>query len=238
VLYVSWAEDAEDLLSHAVDVPRRWEGYLMFVGQNTPAEALSSMARLRVQDPSRLQFVTARGFDQARAFLKAFVQRLDHGSDSERILHAWWQGNSLEILTTRFQRLTVPHASIPPLAEVGEEECRNLDVAYDGSYIAWPAVDVHIGFEQFEEWVSPEKANRRRQQNTAYNARYGAAIRSIRKAHHLAQSQIPGLSARHVGRIENGVVRATRKALGILARAHSLSEADYVAAIAAAMEAA
>ena len=237
LLIVSWAKDlsAAHLRPHTAGVSCKWEGYLVFVGEDTPAEALSSVTRLRVQDPSRLQFVTAAGLEQARSHLGAFVERLIHARDAEGILHAWWSGDSLEVLTTSFRRITVPRSSIAPLGGTAAEECHDLEVAYDGSYIAWPSADVHLGFEQIETLTCPERALRRRQESEDFNRRYGAGIRAVRRSHGLTQSSIPGLSSRHVGRIERGVTRATGKALRILARAHGLSEAGYLDRIAAAL---
>lgn len=237
LLVVSWARDLAraHLRSRADCVPHRWEGYLVFVGQDTPAEALSAVTRLRVQDPSRLQFVTAADLDQARSHLRSFVQRLVHAGNSERIFHAWWSGDSLEVLTTAFRRLTVPQDSVAPLRSASLEECQNLEVSYDGSYIAWPSADIHLGFEQIEALVSPTRALRRHQENDDFNKRYGAAIRSVRESHELTQSSIPGLSPRHVGRIERGETRATSKALKKLARAHGLTDSDYLEQVAAAL---
>lgn len=237
LLTVSWAKDlpAVHLWSHAERISRKWEGHLVFVGQDTPAEALSSVTRLRVQDPSRLQFVTAADLAEARTHLSAFIQHLVHGLESEGIFHAWWAGDALEILTTEFRRITVPHSSIAPLACASAERCQDLEVGYDGSYIAWPSVDVHLGFEQIDALISPEKALRRRQESDDFNKRYGAALRSVRQSHELTQASILGLSPRHVGRIERGEARATSKALRSLARAHGLSETEYLEEVAAAL---
>ena len=237
LLVISWAKDlaTAGLRSRAECVSHRWKGYLVFVGQDTPAEALSAVTRLRVQDPSRLQFVTAADLGQARSHLRSFVQRLVHADNSEGIFHAWWSGDCLELLTTAFRRLTVPQSSMAPLGCASLEECQDLEVGYDGSYIAWPSADIHLGFEQIEALISPTRALRKRQENDDFNKRYGAAIRSVRGSHELTQSSIRGLSPRHVGRIERGETRATSKALKILAQAHGLAESDYFEQVATAL---
>ena len=121
------------------------------------------------------------------------------------------------------------------LRDAPEERCRAFEVGYDGSYLQWPALDVHLGFTQLEEVVFPERALRRRQERDRFNERFGAAIRSVREAAGLRQSDIEGLSARHVGRIERGRVRATAKSLERLARSHGLGSADYLDRVAAAL---
>ena len=237
LLFVSWAKDlSAPLRIQAENVSRRWDGHLVFVGQDTPAEALSTVTRLRVQDPSRLQFVTADDLDEARAHLRSFVQRFIHARSSEGILHAWWAGDSLEVLTTEFRRLTLPRSSIGALRAASAEACQELEVGYDGSHVAWPSLDLHIGIEQLQALVSPERALRRRQESEDFNRRYGAAIRTVRLARGLEQSSIPGLTARHLRRIERGESRATSKALKSLARAHGLSDAAYLAQVASALE--
>jgi hypothetical protein len=236
LLFFSWASDlSAELHASGAGLVRGWEGYLVFVRSGTPSEALSSLARLRVQDPSRLQFVTAADLEQACAHIHAFVGRLSHRGASEGILHAWWVADSLEILTTVFRRISVPRSLLAPLVGVPAGSCRQLEIGYDGTWLAWPAMDVHLGFEQL---VSPDLALRKRQESQAFSERYGAAIRTVRRTRGLKQSSIGGLTPRHVGRIERGQARATCKALGKLAQAHGLSEAQYLAEIATALESA
>lgn len=241
LLFVSWAKDLSEERQHPIPrngAPRPWEGHLVFVGPGTPAEALSEVARLRVRDPSRLLFVTVQDARDARGRLGAFVRRWLHAGDSEGILHAWWSAGSLHVVTTDFRRIAVPRSSVPALARADEDDCRLLEVSYDGSYVAWPSIDVHLGFERIEELVSPERALRRRQESDDFNRRYGAAIRAVRRARGLTQADVPGLSPRHVGRIERGESRATAKALRSVARALGLPEADYLAEVAAELESA
>lgn len=239
LLFISWAGDlSTELASSVEDVRRGWEGYLVFVDRGTPVEALGQVLRLRVQDPCRLQFVTAADEDQARSHVLSFIERLSHHHDSEGILHGWWASDSLELLTTAFRRISVPHASIIPLADAAPEQCAKLEVSYDGTFLTWPSLDVHLGFDPIEELVAPEHTLRRRQKSDNFNRRYGAAIRSVRLACGLKQTAIKSLSPRHVGRIERGETRATGNALRHLARAHGLSDAEYLARIADALEAA
>ena len=156
----------------------------------------------------------------------------------EGILHAWWAGDSLEILTTAFRRLTLPRSSIGALENATTEACQEVEVSYDGSHLGWPSLDVHIGIEQLQGLVSPERALRWRQESDEFNRRYGAAIRTVRLAHDLDQSSIPGLTPRHLRRIERGESRATSKALKRLARAHGLPDAGYLAELAGALDSA
>lgn len=60
-----------------------------------------------------------------------------------------------------------------------------------------------------------------------FNKTYGSASRKLRREKGLRQSDVPGLTARQVGRIESGH-RATRSALQKLAAAHGLSVNEYL----------
>jgi len=50
----------------------------------------------------------------------------------------------------------------------------------------------------------------------------------LRKEKGLRQSDIEGLTARQIGRIENGQCRATLSALQKLAKAHNMSVNEYM----------
>jgi ribosome-binding protein aMBF1 (putative translation factor) len=87
--------------------------------------------------------------------------------------------------------------------------------------------DFHLGWEQFEYAVDQAASLKARQQTRAFNKAYGAAIRKLRQEKGLRQSDVAGLTARQVGRIESGH-RATLSALQKLAHAHGLSLSDYL----------
>jgi transcriptional regulator with XRE-family HTH domain len=61
----------------------------------------------------------------------------------------------------------------------------------------------------------------------AFNQAYGVAIRKLRREKGLRQSDIEGLTARQVGRIEAGQ-RATLSALRKLAQAHGMGVDEYM----------
>jgi transcriptional regulator with XRE-family HTH domain len=73
---------------------------------------------------------------------------------------------------------------------------------------------------------------RAEQESAKFNARYGQAIRSLREARGLKQSDIKGLEERTVRRIEKGETRATVNALAKLAEAHEVSLTDYLGELA------
>jgi hypothetical protein len=96
--------------------------------------------------------------------------------------------------------------------------------------------DVHLGWEQFEQFVNPEAARKAMQKSHEFNERYGSAIRHLREKAAIAATSIPGLSNKQLRRIERGESRATSNALEKLAKAHSLELNDYLERLAQALE--
>jgi transcriptional regulator with XRE-family HTH domain len=83
--------------------------------------------------------------------------------------------------------------------------------------------------------VDPVELRRAQQRSADFNRRYGAAIRKVREAAAIAQTQIAGLTDRQLRRIEHGTCRATASALNALAKAHGLDVNVYLDKLAAAM---
>ena len=85
-----------------------------------------------------------------------------------------------------------------------------------------------MGWQQFERLVDPAKALAARQETQAFNEKYGAAIRAVRKAASLRQADIAGMTDRHLRRVELGQTPATKATLQALADSHGLSLDDYL----------
>jgi transcriptional regulator with XRE-family HTH domain len=66
-----------------------------------------------------------------------------------------------------------------------------------------------------------------KQQTGAFNKAYGSAIRKLRREKGLHQSDVEGLTARQMGRIESGE-RATLSALQKLAGSYGMSVNEYM----------
>ncbi len=145
-----------------------------------------------------------------------------------RIAEAWWDGDALVVISPRFERLAVPIARIPALRGKRKADLEQFEVDSDGSFVYWPILDVHLGWDQLLQAVDPERALKAGQKDRDFNRRYGAAIRRMRENSGLRQSDISGLSSKQVGRIESGECRATHRAITSLAKAHGLSVVDYL----------
>lgn len=134
----------------------------------------------------------------------------------------------LEVGSATLDQIRIPFIQIPPLRNAPAEAWTRFEIDADGSFIYWPDLDIHLGWEQLKQIADPDAARKVKQRSAAYNKRYGAAIRKLRQSRKLTQSAILGLSSRQVSRIESGHCRATHAALQLLAKAHGMECADYL----------
>ena len=226
--------DAADWLQRLRSVKSRQKSFLVFTG-GVPYQGIPErLARLHLRDPRRVHLVHADTEGDWQAMIGRLLSAFGTaGEEGERILDAWCEGDALVVISPRFQRLRVPLALLRPLRGKPKKHVQAFEIDEDGAFIYWPGLDVHLGWEQFAQAVDPEAYLKARQKSTEFNARYGTAIRTVRQESDLRQSDIKGLAARQVGRIERGRCRATHTALSKLAQAHGLSTTDYLAKVAA-----
>ena len=85
--------------------------------------------------------------------------------------------------------------------------------------------------------MDPQALLKARQQSLQFNAVYGDAVRRVREAANLRQTDVPGVSRRHLQRIESGQSRATALSLESLAAAHGLALDLYMDELACKMKA-
>jgi len=191
------------------------------IAAGLPCEAIAErLAKLHVRDPGRIHVAAARTEADEQRLLERLVLTLGSAGEAERILDAWWEDATFVVMNPRFRRLHVPAERIGAFARRSCEDLRAFEIDPDGVFVTWPALDAHLGWEQFAQAVDEAEYLKARQRSAAFNRRYGRAIRSLRRRRGLRQSDIPGLTPRHVGRIERGQCRATRAALTKLASAH------------------
>ncbi|NLE58303.1 MAG: helix-turn-helix transcriptional regulator [Planctomycetes bacterium] len=206
---------------------------LAFV-DDLPVESIPEhLCRLRVRSDKRVHLVQTHGAKATETFLTRFVGRLCGGPTDNSIIDAWWEGDELVVLSPSFLRLRVPVGSLPAKLRDADEGIRkNFQIDQYGDFLYWPKVDVHMGWEQFTQAVDPVARLRAEQKSKAFNTRYGRAIRRLREASSLKQSDIGGLDERTVRRIEQGRTRATANAIVKLAKAHSMDASQYTAELA------
>ena len=98
----------------------------------------------------------------------------------------------------------------------------SFEIDPDGSFLYWPELDVHLGWDQLLQAVEPAELHRAQQRSAGFNKQYGAAIRRVREAAGILQSRVEGLTDRQLRRIEQGECRTTTAAILALAKAHGL----------------
>jgi len=139
------------------------------------------------------------------------------------------------LLSPSFRRLVVPLEKLAKCIGTDAERAAAFEIDEDGSFLFWPHADVHLGWEQFLQILDPAAAIAAKQRSREFNKRYGSAIRAVREAHKLKQSEIAGMTERHLRRIEHGEQRASKKTLETLANTHDLPLKAYLKEIASSM---
>ena len=224
----------ESLDSMRSAVTAKHRRFLVFL-EDMPVEALAErIPHLHVRRPDRLQMFRASTLSERIDILTRFLAALCGPAPESSIVHAWIELEELILLSPRFRRLRVPLAklaSLRPFKGHDRGALEDFRVDPDGSYVHWPIPDVHMGWEQLEQLVSPYTPIRHKQQASEFNRRFGAAIRELRTRAGIAQSRIEGLTERHLRRIEKGEQRATLAALEALADAHDLDTNGYLACL-------
>jgi Protein of unknown function (DUF2442) len=205
---------------------------------------LSRMVDLQIRSPHRFYVVdppfaqtNEQNWDNMiRSFLGRLTAALDSNENDGRIFDAHVEDQVLHVVSADFRRLAVPISKILGLAEASEARTRRFQIDDDGSYIYWPDFDLHLGWEQLQQIVDPEAAQKAMQKSREFNLRYGGAIRKIREARGLAITAIPELSDKQLRRIERGECRLTSSAGKKLAGAHGMSPNEYLQTVAAALK--
>ena len=125
----------------------------------------------------------------------------------------------------------VDFAEIPALERIPSQQRSSFTISSEGSYMHWPEVDVHIDLDAIRYLKDETWREKKDRERLMYDLRFGEAVAALRKQYGLKQTDIRGLSERHVRRIEKGE-RTKIDTLAILARSHGLSLKEYLDEIA------
>jgi hypothetical protein len=166
---------------------------------------------------------------------------------SERILHAWEMGaeqdliahatvseQNLCVLACDLNVLNIPFSADRFLRSIPESERPNFELDSDGSFLYWESKDIHLDLESLKVAIDPDLRAKFNAEKVLYDQRFGQAIAIVRKKFQLKQTDIEGISARQIGRIEKGA-RPKLETLKVLARGHGLEINDYLEQVAEAM---
>ncbi len=219
------------------DLHDRFKMYLLFRGDMPSRSIVDRLTWLNVRDDKRVHFADIANYLE---YAERLFIGLDCSDDENRILDAWWEEGTLVVVSPSregFRKLRVPLEKLPVLAEYPEETRANFNIDEDGVFLYWPDLDVHLGWEQFEQAVDEKSLLKAKQQSDEFNKAYGAAIKKTRKTHKLRQSDIKGLTPRQIRRIETGKCRATYNALCKFAEALEINISEYLGELAELMHA-
>jgi len=195
---------------------------------------LSRLVDLQIRSPQRFYIVDSssllRDESNWEELLRSFLGRLSASLESNngRVFDAHIEDGILRVVSPDFQRLEVPISKIEKLAKADKRTLEHFEIDDDGSYIYWPDLGLHLGWEQLLQVVNPEAVRKAKQKNHEFNERYGAAIRRVRERLSLAISEIPGLSDKQLRRIERGESRLTSSAARKLAKAHGMTPNEFL----------
>lgn len=238
VVLLAGMDDAVGPVAKSLKDARSSAVKYLFVGSPTTslAAVADRVASLDVRTSQRLHVAQPRDRKEEFEMLQRFFASLGPAGEPEAILDARCEGERLVVRSTRLNRIDAPQAAFPALQKASTAELADFEVDGDGSYLHWPRLDVHLGWEQLRQAVDPGAKAAAAARDAAFNRRYGAAIRRFREERKLTQDLSEELSSRQLRRIEQGACRATRTALAQLAAAHGLPLADYLGELAKRME--
>jgi hypothetical protein len=232
-------EDHHVLTDEGVEHVLSGAFHLLFTEPTThPDQVAQWMRRTKIRSESRLHVVKVDDLEapQVSHLLGRVCFALGPDGTRGHIIDAYLAGDSVFVRGPKHRMLRVPANSVPALRGQPRSVVLNFEIDPDGSFIYWPDLDVHLGWNQFLQAVDPEEVRKAQQRSEGFNKRYGAAIRKLREEAGLAQSKVEGLTERQLRRIEQGECRATTGALTALARAHGLEVNAYMERLAKAMQ--
>lgn len=190
---------------------------------DVPEQAVLRLAsRLRLHKPDRRLHVC-----RDPSVVKRLVIALKRPAPWEGILDAYVLQDSLVMVLGDMSVRTFPVGRLPKVRQFEPDVVRRFEIDSSGSYLHWPDPDVHMGPSQMLQAVDPAhladvEIRRYEIENVSQ------ALLDMRHGRQLKQTEIPGLSERHVRRLEKEEIRLTVDAANKFARAFELKLAEFM----------
>ncbi|HEX4121153.1 MAG TPA: DUF2442 domain-containing protein [Verrucomicrobiae bacterium] len=243
-VFVSFSKDLDDTFVEMFREKATDDTRLLIFNPGFSTDRLvSRIVDLQIRTPQRFCVIdTEFGSRKARyvAFVQSLLKRLTSAFEAddrkERILDAKIEDGILHVVSLDFDRLDVPIADIPNLGNAVSSKIQEFKIDDDGSFIYWPALDLHLGWVQLQQLINPAAALKAFQRSEEFNKRYGKAVQKVREMAGLRPSDISGISEKQLRRIENGECRLTTNAIEALSQAHKLGPNEYMKKLAEAFE--
>lgn len=190
---------------------------------DVPEQAVLRLAsRLRIHKPDqRLQVC------RDPSVVKRLVIALARPTPWEGILDAYVLKDSLVMVLGDMSVRMFPIGRLPKVRQFEPDMVRRFEIDSSGSYLHWPDPDVHMGPSQMVQTVDPMhladvEIRRYEMENVSQ------ALLDMRHDRQLKQTDIPGLSERHLRRLEREEIRLTVDAATKFARALDLTLAEFL----------
>ena len=150
------------------------------------------------------------------------------GAQHDLIARANVVDNKLLLLSCALQSFEISFANLPPLQKIPKTQRDNFCISDSGSYIHWQANDIHLDIESIRYFTDEDFRKKCDLEKVTHDKQFGLAIATMRKAHHLGQEDISGMSDRQLRRIENEGARPSVATLATLAKAHKMQVNHYL----------
>jgi hypothetical protein len=204
--------------------------------EGLPIEAMASrLTQLDIRTPERLHLAAERSSERVADLVYRLLSGITQRNGPELIVDAWIEGEQLVLLSASFDRLAVPLEKLSKSIGTYKDEVESFEIDEDGRFLYWPHADAHFGWDQCRQLIDPTAALAAKQRSRAFNEEYGTAIRALRESAGLRQSDVKGVTERHLRRIEHGEQAASKAVLEALADAMGTSLEDCLKEIASQM---
>lgn len=216
---------ASEILKRGWDCLPRWvdaETHFLILA-DVPEPALFRLPTiLRIHKPDQRIHVTR---DSAALKRQAIALNREHAF--EGLLDAYLVDRDLFVVHGDFSVRAFPLSQLDFLSELSEEEIQAFQLHTSGSFLHWPSHDLRVGASQLLQAVDPMflAAIAIERYSTE---KMSLALRALRRDSGLTQSDIPGLSDRHIRRLENEEVRLTTEAAEKYAKAFETSLSEFL----------
>ena len=159
--------------------------------------------------------------------VKRMVIALKRPAPWEGILDAYVLEDSLVVVLGDMSVRQFPIRRLPQVRRFEPAVLSHFEIDSAGSYLYWPDRHVHMGPSQMLQAVDPMylsdvEIRRYQMENVSQ------ALLDMRHCRRLKQTEIPGLSERHVRRLEKEEVRLTVEAATKFAKALGLTLSDFL----------
>jgi hypothetical protein len=236
-MWIAYSEELDSAFARRFRQEATSNTRLLVLNEDSSSDTLTSrITNLQIRSPHRFYIAdlhSSIGKSFAAGLLLArLASVLESKNNQDSVFDAKIENETLRVISPDFRRLEIPICRIPALANVEPSVSSKFVIDKDGSYIYWPDLDIHLGWEQLQQIVDPEAAHKARQKSREFNVSYGKAVRKVREQTGLGCSDIVGISEKQLRRIENGECRVTSNAVQVLSVAHKLKPNEYLARLA------